>query len=174
LERKTGEDDMKKQIVMFATLGMCMSAASAAWSYDAKMAENYAKLFAPARGAAVEKELHFVKPENFIKDLQAGKKFVMLDVRTPEETKMFSMSMPDSIVVPTDQVFKPEHLDKIPADKPVMVICKSGARAAAVGTALRSIGFSNVYILKGGLETLSSYYGAKEAYPEPAAPEAKK
>ncbi len=165
---------MKKQVLTFVAMGVCLGSASAAWSYDAKMAASYEKMFASASGAAVEKELHFVKPENFIKDLQAGKKFIALDVRTPEETKIFTTVLPDSMIVPVDKVFKSEHLDKIPADKPVMVICKSGARATAVGTALRSLGFNDVYILKGGLEGLSSYYGAKEAYPEPSAPEANK
>jgi rhodanese-related sulfurtransferase len=43
-----------------------------------------------------------------------------------------------------------------------------------VGTALRHIGFDNVYILKGGFQALAAYYGPREAYagagpdPEPA------
>ena len=39
-----------------------------------------------------------------------------------------------------------------------------GARAAAVGTALRHIGFDNVYILKGGFQALAAYYGPRQAY----------
>lgn len=162
---------MKKQIaVLLAAAGISMGAVATAQAYEAGMAEMYAKMFAPASGGAVEKELRFVKPDSFVKDVQAGKKFVTLDVRTLEETKLFAMTLPDSMAVPVDQLFKPEHLDKIPTDKPVMIICKSGARAAVVGTALRSLGFDNVQILKGGFEGLTAYYGAKEAYPEPAAP----
>jgi rhodanese-related sulfurtransferase len=48
----------------------------------------------------------------------------------------------------------------------VVIICKSGTRATAVGTALRHIGFDNVYILKGGLMALSKYLSPKTANPE--------
>jgi rhodanese-related sulfurtransferase len=37
----------------------------------------------------------------------------------------------------------------------------------AAGTALRHVGFDNVYILQGGFQGLTAYYGAKEAYPQP-------
>lgn len=159
--------DRTKQIAaLLAAAGLSLSAGSAAQAYDAGMAEMYAKMFAPTSGAAAEKELRFVKPESFVKDIQAGKKVVTLDVRTPEETKVLGMTLPDSIAMPADQLFKPENLSKVPADKPVLVVCKSGARAAVAGTALRSLGFENVHVLKGGLEALAVYYGAKEAYPE--------
>ncbi|MCW5203431.1 hypothetical protein VU12_10875, partial [Desulfobulbus sp. US4] len=60
---------MKKKLVMTATIGICMSIASAVWSYDAEMATSYAKLFAPAEGVKVGKELHFINPDGFIKNL---------------------------------------------------------------------------------------------------------
>jgi rhodanese-related sulfurtransferase len=66
-----------------------------------------------------------------------------------------------------NELFKSDNLDKIPTDKPVVIVCKSGARATAVGTALRHIGFDNVYILKGGFQGLSSHFGAKQAYQKP-------
>jgi rhodanese-related sulfurtransferase len=62
-------------------------------------------------------------------------------------------------------VFLPENLERIPQDKTVVVICKSGTRATAVGTALRHIGFDNVYVLKGGLMALSKHLDAKTANP---------
>ncbi|NKB36057.1 MAG: hypothetical protein GKR93_02660 [Gammaproteobacteria bacterium] len=52
----------------------------------------------------------------------------------------------------------------MPIDKPVIIICKSGARATAVGTSLRHLGFDNVFILNGGFRGLSSYYGTSQAY----------
>jgi len=153
---------MKKKLVMSAAIGICMSIASAAWSYDAEMAASYAKMFAPAEGAKVGKELHFIKPDGFIKNLQAGKKYVVLDVRTSGEAAMLGMTMPGSMAVPVNELFKEENLKRIPTDKMVLIICKSGARATVAGTALRHIGFDNVYILKGGLQALSAAYGPKE------------
>ena len=44
-----------------------------------------------------------------------------------------------------------------------VVLCKSGARATAAGTALRHIGFENVYVLKGGFKALTGYLGPVEA-----------
>ena len=153
---------MKKKLVMTATIGICMSIASAAWSYDAEMATSYAKLFAPAEGVKVGKELHFIKPDGFIKNLQAGKEYVAIDVRTSGEAAMLGMTMPGSMAIPVNELFKEENLKRIPTDKMVLIICKSGARATVAGTALRHIGFDNVYILKGGLQALSVAYGPKQ------------
>ena len=153
---------MKKIGIMAAAIGVCMSVASAAWSYDAKMAESYAKLFAPAKDATVGKELHFIKPDGFIKNLQAGKEYVAVDVRTSGEAAMLGMTMPGSMAIPINELFTEENLKRLPTDKMIVIICKSGARATVAGTALRHIGFDNVYILKGGLQALSSAYGPKE------------
>jgi rhodanese-related sulfurtransferase len=45
----------------------------------------------------------------------------------------------------------------------VVIVCLSGTRASAAGTALRHIGFENVYILKGGFKALAGYLDPKEA-----------
>jgi rhodanese-related sulfurtransferase len=44
-----------------------------------------------------------------------------------------------------------------------VIVCKSGTRAFAVGTALRHIGFDNVSILKGGYMSLNKYLDPKTA-----------
>jgi rhodanese-related sulfurtransferase len=53
-------------------------------------------------------------------------------------------------------------------------MCLSGTRATAAGTALRHIGFDNVYILKGGFKALTGYLGPKEANSPASPPSAKK
>jgi rhodanese-related sulfurtransferase len=126
------------------------------------MAEGYAKIFAPAEGAKVGKELHFINAEGFIKNLQAKKEYLAIDVRTSGEAAMLGMTMPGSMAIPLNELFQEENLKRIPTDKMVIMICKSGARATVAGTALRHIGFDNVYILKGGLQGLSAAYGPKE------------
>ncbi|MCI5222464.1 MAG: rhodanese-like domain-containing protein [Candidatus Electrothrix sp. AR4] len=156
---------MKKNVFIIAAIGICISFSSTAWSYDAKMAESYAKLFASVDGAKAGKELHFVKPDGYIKDIHAGKKIVAIDVRTTKEAALFGMTLPGSLAIPINELFKPENLKRIPTNKPVMIVCKSGARATAAGTALRHTGFDNIYILKGGFQALSKAYGPKKAYP---------
>ena len=77
------------------------------------------------------------------------------------------MSLPGSLSIPVNELFKKDNLDRIPQDKAVVIVCKSGTRATAVGTALRHVGFENVYVLKGGIMALSSYLTPKNANPPP-------
>jgi rhodanese-related sulfurtransferase len=62
-----------------------------------------------------------------------------------------------------NELFKHEQLARLPNDKPIVVLCKSGTRATAVATALRDVGFEDTYVLKGGFKGLIAYLGAKEA-----------
>ena len=153
-----------KRLSIIGIFSLLMASTSVAWSYDAELAESYAKLFAPVVGAGAGKALHFVKPSDFIEDIKAGKQIIAIDVRTPNETKLFTLSLPNSLAIPVNEIFLQENLDRIPTDKPIMIICKAGARATAVGTSLRHTGFDNVHILKGGFQALSQYYGPKQAY----------
>ncbi len=134
-----------------------------AWSYDAALAESYAELFAPVKGASAGKALHMIKPESFLNKVKAQKPIVALDIDTPAETRVYSMTLPGTLAIPINELFTKENLDLIPTDKTVVVVCKSGTRATAAGTALRHIGFENVYVLKGGFKALVSYIGPKEA-----------
>jgi rhodanese-related sulfurtransferase len=59
---------------------------------------------------------------------------------------------------------------RLPEDKPIVVMCKSGTRATAAATALRTVGFEKTYVLKGGLKGLITYLGTKEAN-QPLGPE---
>ena len=138
--------------------------ASFASSYDTGMAASYEQLFSGVGGAEAGKALHFMSPAAFVETLKKGEKPVAIDIRTPAETALFSLSLTDSLAIPANRVFAPENLQRIPTDRPVVIVCKSGARAAAVGTALRHIGFDNVYILKGGFQALAAHYGPQEAY----------
>ena len=156
---------MKSKLTLILSLTLMVCFSSAVVGYDADLAQSYAKLFQPVAGAKAGKALHFVTPEKLIKDLQKGKQVVTLDIRTPNEFGVFGMTLPDSMSIPVNDVFLPENLDRIPEDKQVVILCKSGARAIAVGTALRHVGFKNVYILKGGLTALSNYLSAKTANP---------
>ncbi len=134
-----------------------------AWSYDAKLAEEYQELFAPAKGAAAGKALQFMTPEVLIKGLQEGNSYTLLDVRTPGEAGLFSFTAPGSLAIQISELFKKENLDQLPANAPIVVVCKSGARATAAGTALRMIGFEKTYILKGGFQALAVTYDNKQA-----------
>lgn len=73
----------------------------------------------------------------------------MLDVRTPGEFE--TVHIPGAYNVPLDLLR--EHRDEIRRhlDDHVVLVCRSGQRAAAAGAALREAGLVHVHILEGGM-----------------------
>ncbi len=136
---------------------------SFALAYDKMMAESYAQYFKPFADKATSKSLHMMKTADFVKEVKAGKLFV-IDVRTYGEAGIFGMTIPESVVLPMDQVFKAKNLDRLPTTGKIVIVCKAGHRAMAVSTALRHIGFNNVYSLKLGIQDLAKYLNPKTAY----------
>jgi rhodanese-related sulfurtransferase len=119
-------------------------------------------------GESAGKALHLMKPRVFLDKIKAGERVVPLDIRTPAETSIFTASLPGGLAIPMNELFIAENLARVPTDTPVVVLCKSGTRATAAGTALRHIGFDNVFILKGGFKALNDYLDAKTANAPPA------
>lgn len=164
---------MLTRVFTITVLALAVTVAGPAWSYDAAMAESYAQLFAPVKGAGAGKALHLIPPDAFLNRVKAKEPLVALDIRTPAETGVYGVTLPDSLAIPVSELFTEASLSRIPADKTVVVMCLSGTRAAAAGTALRHIGFDNVYILKGGFKALTAYLDPKVAY-TPLKPETAK
>ena len=158
---------MKYRTLLKTGLTALIVISSPAWSYDAGLAQSYAELFAPVAGAKAGKALHLMPPEVFVKGLQTKRPIVTIDVRTPNEFGLVGMTLPNNMSIPVNKVFVKENLDRIPKDRPVVIICKTGARATAVGTALRHVGFKNVYVLNGGITALIKYISPKTANPSP-------
>jgi rhodanese-related sulfurtransferase len=154
---------MLTRILTTTLLAVAVAFAGPAWSYDTAMAESYAQLFAPVKGAGAGKALHLIKPDALLNKVKAKEPLVILDIRTPAETGVYSVTLPGSLMIPVDELFTETKLSLIPTDKTVVVVCMSGTRATAAGTALRHIGFENVYVLKGGFKALTGYLGPVEA-----------
>jgi rhodanese-related sulfurtransferase len=154
---------MLSRLLTITLLAVALTFAGPACSYDTSMAESYAELFAPVKGAGAGKALHLIKPDALLDKVKAKEPLVVLDIRTPAETGVYSVTLPGSLMIPVNELFTKAMLDLIPSDKTVVVLCLSGARATAAGTALRHIGFENVYILKGGFKALTGYLGPIEA-----------
>jgi rhodanese-related sulfurtransferase len=146
-----------------AVVAAALLASASASAYDHTLAGSYAELFGPVFGAKAGKALHLITPEALLADLKNGVEVVAIDVRTPAESGVFTMALPGSLSIPANEMFKEENLDRLPTDKKIIVVCMSGTRATAVGTALRHIGFDNAYILKGGFMKLSAYLSTKTA-----------
>ncbi|MCB1785323.1 MAG: rhodanese-like domain-containing protein [Chromatiaceae bacterium] len=132
-------------------------------AYDQGRADQYAQMFAQVQGAKAGKALHLINPDQFVEAVRRGQPYVTLDIRTPEETQFFTGNLPGHLAIPLAQLFDHEQLAKLPTDRPIVVMCLSGTRATAAATALRSIGFEDTYVLKGGFKGLVGYLGPKEA-----------
>ena len=155
---------MKRVLIQFVTLVVtAMLLASPVSAYYGDVADAYAKQFAPVQGPKAGKYLGKMKPDQFVDAVKAGKEFVTVDVRTPGETKFFTGNLPGHLTIPLSQLFERNQLDKLPTDKPIVVICHTGVRAVAAVTALRYTGFDNAYFLAGGFKGLSAYLGAPQA-----------
>ena len=160
---------MLRVLLMTTLMVAVVGLARPAWSYDEAMAESYAALFAPVTGPAAGKALHSIKPEAVLDKIKAKEPLVALDIRTPAEVGIYGATLPGSLAIPINELFTRANLELIPTDKTVLVVCKSGARAMAAGTALRHIGFQNVFVLEGGFVALVAYLGPKEANTPPKA-----
>ena len=152
---------MKRILSLLLTL---MLSSSAVFAYDADLAGRLEQFYRPFDGKTCAKALQQMPAPTFIKAVKAGDNLFVLDVRTSAETGLYGITLKDSLAVPMGKVFAKETLDQIPTDGKVVVICKGGTRAMAVAMGLRQIGFTNIFVLKGGFAALAKELSPKTAY----------
>jgi len=162
---------MKRTCALLLGLAGALVFAASAAAYDAEGAAAFARLFAAVQGEKAGKALHLIPPDAFVERIKKGEHLVALDIRTPAETRIYGMTLPATLAIPLHTLFAPENLARIPTDRTVLVVCKSDTRATAAATALRFIGFDNVYVLKGGLKGLTDYLDATTANMPPEKPQ---
>jgi rhodanese-related sulfurtransferase len=73
---------------------------------------------------------------------------VLLDVREPNE--FAEVRAPGALLIPTSAFT--DRLDEVPADRPVLVICRTGVRSGAVTGFLARNGRDDVANVAGGME----------------------
>ncbi|MDQ3187562.1 MAG: rhodanese-like domain-containing protein [Pseudomonadota bacterium] len=76
-----------------------------------------------------------------------GKNATIVDIRTAEE--FAKGSLPNARNLPIDKV--KDGTGALKKDRPLIVVCANGSKAGKVAAQLRSSGFSEVFILGGGL-----------------------
>lgn len=74
----------------------------------------------------------------------------VLDVRGVEEFEGALGHLPGSVLIPLNQLSW--RMDEIPKDKPVAVVCGTGARAARAAVELMNSGYGKLWVLTGGVE----------------------
>ncbi len=80
--------------------------------------------------------------------LDAGELLLLLDVREPAEQDIARITGAQSL--PMSQF--PEHMERVPRDRPVVLFCRQGIRSARLVAQLRAAGWHNVYNMAGGID----------------------
>ncbi len=92
--------------------------------------------------------------EDLKASLDGGEEMVVLDVREPWELEMARLD--GSLDIPMNEI--PDRLDEVPGDRPVAVLCRSGARSMKVTQYLRANGFADVSNIGGGILAWANAY----------------
>ena len=79
---------------------------------------------------------------------QDGKAFLLLDVRTNEETAV--CTLPDSVHIPMNLI--PLRSNELPDGLPIVVYCHHGIRSLHTAMYLADAGFKTLYNLQGGID----------------------
>lgn len=79
---------------------------------------------------------------------QDGKAFLLLDVRTDEETAI--CTLPDSVHIPMNLI--PLRSNELPDGLPIVVYCHHGIRSLHTAMYLADAGFETLYNLQGGID----------------------
>lgn len=85
--------------------------------------------------------------ETYLTDYQPNRQHVLIDVRTPSEFKSEHIKKAKNIPLNTIA----QSFDKIPRDKPVVLMCRTGNRSGMAARQLVKAGYENIVNLKGGI-----------------------
>ncbi|WP_026135457.1 rhodanese-like domain-containing protein [Nafulsella turpanensis] len=82
--------------------------------------------------------------------LQYGEKWLILDVRQPEEYAICNFEgVAETVLMPLNRLHSKEL--ELPQDRPIVVTCHHGVRSRYAIEYLESLGFTKLYNLEGGI-----------------------
>ena len=81
--------------------------------------------------------------------LDAGERFILVDVREPFERKIADLPEAGQLRIPVGEI--QSRLDEIDATDRVVLYCRTGARSGWATRLLRERGFDEAFNLKGGV-----------------------
>ena len=85
--------------------------------------------------------------------IESNEDIYLLDVREPDE--LLKSKIDGVVNIPLAEIFRPNGMDSIPTDKPVVVICGSGNRATIATYAMAQEGI-DFQVLEGGMNAWNS------------------
>ncbi|MBD8870239.1 adenylyltransferase/sulfurtransferase MoeZ [Nocardioides donggukensis] len=103
-----------------------------------------------AADAAVGSTISVTQLEQMLKEREEGTgDFVLVDVREPNEFEI--NRIPGSVLMPKGDFLNGSALEQLPADKKVVLHCKSGVRSAEVLAIVKGAGYADAVHVGGGV-----------------------
>ena len=113
--------------------------------------EDFCGLKTPTEGSEGENVDTFgdVEAGELNKRLASEEPPFLLDVRQPHEWDIVNLEPEGAVMIPLAEL--PDRLDEIPADREIVVYCRTGARSATAAQMLVDEGYSSVFNFVGGI-----------------------
>jgi sulfur-carrier protein adenylyltransferase/sulfurtransferase len=103
-----------------------------------------------AADAAAGSTISVVQLEHMLKERAEGTRdFVLIDVREPNEYEI--NQIPGSILIPKGEFLNGHALEQLPADKQIVMHCKSGVRSAETLAIVKGAGYADAIHVGGGV-----------------------
>jgi adenylyltransferase/sulfurtransferase len=103
-----------------------------------------------AADAAAGSTISVTQLEAMLKEREEGTRdFVLVDVREPNEYEI--NKIPGSVLIPKGDFLNGSALEKLPADKQIVMHCKSGVRSAETLAIVKGAGYSDAIHVGGGV-----------------------
>jgi adenylyltransferase/sulfurtransferase len=103
-----------------------------------------------AAEAAAGSTISVTTLEQMLKEREAGERdFVLVDVREPNEYEI--NQIPGSVLIPKGEFLNGNALGQLPADKQIVMHCKSGVRSAETLAIVKGAGYADAVHVGGGV-----------------------
>ena len=103
-----------------------------------------------AADAAAGSTISVTQLEAMLKEREDGARdFTLIDVREPNEFEI--NRIPGSVLIPKGEFLNGNALGDLPADKPIVLHCKSGVRSAEVLAVVKGAGYADAVHVGGGV-----------------------
>ncbi|CUR60908.1 Molybdopterin-synthase sulfurylase [metagenome] len=103
-----------------------------------------------AAEAAAGSTISVITLEHMLKEREEGTRdFVLVDVREPNEAEI--NQIPGAVLIPKGEFLNGHALEKLPADKQIVMHCKTGVRSAETLAIVKGAGYADAVHVGGGV-----------------------
>ncbi len=94
---------------------------------------------------------YFINQKELANLLKKHVNLIILDVRQPQERTGQLGKIPDSVNIPLQEIEPGLAKLDLPAETPIVLLCRTQNRSQAAYRKLSQMGFTNLYVLQGGM-----------------------